>query len=357
VNCKDKSFEGMSAYDMHRGFAQAVICAAYGYLDAFISAAELENTARKAAEEIAEAAALAADGCREKAEADAGNAAVFAESLSATDAAAVSRHGRMDALKKDGPLTGAVLLCRNNGVLPYYCTRILAGALIAEDEADAQADLVKGYLAYYGPKAAAERYCGFEHEPELLQLTAEHVASLTTGSVEDEARVDLMKRAFALGFYNEKTFRGCGQCTLLAMFELLGRENDLLFQAASAMAGGMGLSGDGVCGGYSGGVMYTGSVMGRRLDKMKLDGDRPALNASHKMAQALRDKFLDTYGSVICADIHREIFGRDYCLRTQAVKNDFDQAGAHTTKCTMVIGMASCWIAGILYDNGYAGRA
>jgi hypothetical protein len=35
------------------------------------------------------------------------------------------------------------------------------------------------------------------------------------------------------------------------------------------------------------------------------------------------------------------------------VREDFESAGAHTTKCTSVVGTASAYIAEILYDTGY----
>jgi hypothetical protein len=136
------------------------------------------------------------------------------------------------------------------------------------------------------------------------------------------------------------------------MFQVFGRKNNTLFQSASALAAGMALSGDGACGGYSGGIMYMGSIVGRRLEHLD-DGDKEAKNASYRMAQMLRDRFMDTFGSVICADVHQAIFGRSFCLRTTAVKEEFEAAGAHTTKCTAVIGTVCAWLAEIIYDSGY----
>ncbi|MFZ5973788.1 MAG: C-GCAxxG-C-C family (seleno)protein [Bacillota bacterium] len=250
-------------------------------------------------------------------------------------------------------LTGAILLCKNNGVWPYYSAKILAYALAFESTSDPDSVMIREYTQYYGVKESAKKFCELENEPELLQLIARQYEDILSGKAEDVIKTGLMKKAFALGFNNEKVYRGCAQCTLLSMFELFGRENSVLFQSASALSGGMAQTGDGACGGYTGGILYTGSVIGRRLDRMKIDKDRQAQLASYKMAQLLRDRFIETYGSVICADIHREIFGKAYCLRTQAVKKEFDDAGAHTVKCTTVIGTASAWIAEILYDNGY----
>ena len=93
--------------------------------------------------------------------------------------------------------------------------------------------------------------------------------------------------------------------------------------------------------------------MGRRLEKTPIDGDKIAQYRSYKMAQELHDKFIETYGSVTCMDIHNEIFGKAYCLRTKEVREQFEAAGAHDDKCTTVVANACYWIAEILLDGGY----
>lgn len=259
-----------------------------------------------------------------------------------------------EIVKNDGILTQSIIECKNNAVLPYYMTKIMANAFLFEDKSDKTSVAIKEYAEYYGIKEAVRKFCGLEHEPELLQLIEEQYSKAKCGNhTEDTRKIEILKQAFSLGFYNEKKYRGCAQCTLLSMFEVTKKRSDILFQSASGLAAGMAQSGDGACGGYSGGIMQMGSIIGRRIDQMKENGDREVQLVSYKMSQKLRDKFIQTYGSVICKDIHKEIFGKSYCLRTQAVKKEFDEAGAHETKCTTVIGMACVWISEILYDEGY----
>ena len=64
-----------------------------------------------------------------------------------------------------------------------------------------------------------------------------------------------LKKAYDLGFEYEKVCKGCSQCVLAAIQDLFAARNDDVFRAASGLAGGAGLCGDGCCGGYSGGVM------------------------------------------------------------------------------------------------------
>ena len=49
-------------------------------------------------------------------------------------------------------------------------------------------------------------------------------------------------------------------------------------------------------------------VNGRRMDRMKIDGDKADQYKSFEMAQMLHDRFIETYGSVTCKDIHNDIF-------------------------------------------------
>lgn len=170
--------------------------------------------------------------------------------------------------------------------------------------------------------------------------------------MNQDRRQAIIQKAYELGFEYEKTYRGCAQCTLATFFTMTGRPDPALFQAASGLSGGIAITGDGSCGGYTGGVLYMSSQIGRRLDRMLLDGDRTAQLKSYEMAQKLHDRFIEKYGGVTCADIHRRIFGKTYCLRTAEVREEFEAAGAHVDKCTSVVGNACAWTAEILLDEG-----
>jgi hypothetical protein len=224
----------------------------------------------------------------------------------------------------------AALFSKENGELPYYLARLMAYYMIDGGEM---------------PSVV-------ESEPEIRWLIKDQQNKISDNIVDKPQRIELYKKAYRTGFHNEMKYKGCAQCTLLTMFELFGRRNDILFQSASALAAGMALSGDGACGGYTGGILYMGSIIGRRLSCLE-DGDKKAKELSYAMAQALHDRFLSVYGSVICKDIHKNIFGRSFCLRSPGMKDEFEKAGAHTTKCTGVIGTVSAWLAEIICDYGY----
>jgi C_GCAxxG_C_C family probable redox protein len=162
-------------------------------------------------------------------------------------------------------------------------------------------------------------------------------------------RESLVSKARKLGFAYERDYRGCAQCTIAAVQDVLGVKNDAVFKAASGLAAGGGLLCVGFCGGYTGGVMMMSSLFGRRRDKF--DDDRDERYASFHMANALHDRFKEKYGSVICREIHDALFGRRFDLWTPDGRQAFEDAGAHEDKCTGVVSDASAWVCAIILDE------
>ena len=261
-----------------------------------------------------------------------------------------------DPIRKLGPqdrLVGPARLCKRHGVLPWYLTRAIARAFFFDIDGDDAAQRLQSMLRQDGIADTIRRVGELDRDPEIVTFVKSHFQRLLAdprGS-ENLERVAALRTAYENGFRYEKVYHGCAQCALASMFDVGGKTDKPLFQAASAFAGGMGLTGDGVCGGYAAGVMWMGSYVGRRFDKF--DGDKEAQYKSFEMTQRLRDRFLETYGSLTCRHIHESIFGRAYILRTKAVRNEFEDAGGHADRCTSVVAMASLWSSEILMDEGY----
>jgi C_GCAxxG_C_C family probable redox protein len=138
-------------------------------------------------------------------------------------------------------------------------------------------------------------------------------------------KVELSKRAYELGFAYQRDFRSCSQCTLAAIQDALGVQNDFVFKASYGLAGGYANIGDGPCGGYSGGSMMISLFFGRRREFF--DGDLENKRTAKALVKRLHDTFVDTYGSVICRDIQRKLFGRSFDLTDKEEMARFDAAG------------------------------
>jgi mannitol-1-phosphate 5-dehydrogenase len=255
-------------------------------------------------------------------------------------------------LGRDDRLVGAALLCKRHGILPYYLTRAIARVFFYENRTDAGAERIQRDIKAKGIAATFRGVAELDKDPEIVSMVRSHFERLQAGgSVPTPEYVAFLRTAYERGFYHEQAVHGCAQCALASLFDVSGRKDAALFQAVSAMAGGVGLTGDGICGGYAAGILWMGSYVGRRLEHF--DADKEEQYKSFDMAQRLRARYLDTYGSLICRDIHESIFDRAYILRTKEVRNQFDAAGGHVDRCTSVVAMAALWTTEILIEEGF----
>ena len=156
---------------------------------------------------------------------------------------------------------------------------------------------------------------------------------------------EMLDKAYDLGFSYEQKYRGCAQCAIAAMQDVLGIRNDYVYKAGSGLAGGAGECTDGLCGGYSGAIMMMSTFFGRTRAEEGSTKGRTEKYDSFKMAAALHEKFIEKYGSVICSGIQKKIFGRSFDLRDDAQKQQFRDAGAHEDKdkCCAVVGDGARW--------------
>lgn len=160
----------------------------------------------------------------------------------------------------------------------------------------------------------------------------------------------LAQKAYKLGFDYEKQYRGCGQCTLAAIQETLGMVDETVFKAATGFAGGIALLGNGICGAYSGGVIFLGQILGReRSNFADLKKER---NKCYELIRKLHDRFIREYGAIDCRDIQTKIFGRSYYLRDPDQHMKFEEAGAHAFKCPDLVGKAAKWTVEIFIEEG-----
>ena len=157
---------------------------------------------------------------------------------------------------------------------------------------------------------------------------------------------ELEKKAHELGHLYEKTYRGCGQCFVAAVYDTLDMPYDILFKSLSGIAGGVGMVRDGNCGAYIGGALILSSLVGRERDDFK-DEEGKRFEA-YRLARKLRERFINKYGSVTCGDIHERIFGRQFDLLDPEQMAMFDEQGGYSDKCPEVVGLAATWLIEIM---------
>ncbi len=164
-----------------------------------------------------------------------------------------------------------------------------------------------------------------------------------------ENKKELMQKAYESGFEAEKEYGGCAQCTMIGIYDTLGIDNPNLIKACTGFAGGGGRMCDGICGGYAGGSLAMASIFGRRRSAM--DGDVEDKTTAYDMTLKLRQSFIREYGTITCKDIHKKLFGRNYNMWSQVEMDQFNADGAHTEKCTGIVGKAAAEAVRIILEE------
>lgn len=155
--------------------------------------------------------------------------------------------------------------------------------------------------------------------------------------------------AYQLGYDYERTYKGCGQCTIAALQDTFGVRDDAIYKSATSIAGGAGLLSDVGCSTYVGGVLFLGSLRGRTRDDMT-DEQRVRFE-THAIVRKLHDRFVQEYGTVVCRDMHMRLYGRYFYLPDSEEFSKFHSMGAHDRVCPDVVGKGCRWVAELVVDE------
>ncbi|MFO7677041.1 MAG: C-GCAxxG-C-C family protein [Thermoplasmatota archaeon] len=159
---------------------------------------------------------------------------------------------------------------------------------------------------------------------------------------------ELQEKAYKLGFTYEAERGSCPQCVLAAVYETISAGDIKTIQAADALAGGTVLSTKGTCGALVGGLLAISSLAGR---------DYKAFSSGKKqrdvfeLSKPLYDKFIEEYGSILCCDVHKKLFGRTFNLMDAKDYQEFEKLGAHVDKCPVVSGNVARWAVEIILEK------
>lgn len=163
----------------------------------------------------------------------------------------------------------------------------------------------------------------------------------------EENREEILQTAFENAKRHELASGGCAQCCLAGIFEAMGVENEGVFMAATGLADGVGLTGDGHCGALSGGVMALGYFFGRPESQF---GDMKKQVKACILAKTLHDAFVEKYGTCRCADLQKQLAGRFFNLYDPAEMEAALEAGM-PEKCSAVVGETARMAAHIILEE------
>ena len=79
---------------------------------------------------------------------------------------------------------------------------------------------------------------------------------------------EMLEEVFRRSKVYELKGGNCAQCSLAAIFEVLGVDDENVIRSATGFADGVGLSGDGHCGALSGGTIAISYFFGRKKEDL-----------------------------------------------------------------------------------------
>jgi hypothetical protein len=172
------------------------------------------------------------------------------------------------------------------------------------------------------------------------------------------SREELLQKVYDLGVAYEVNSYSCSQSTVAALYRVLDFP-DVLVKAACQNAGGAALQLVGSCGGLVGGIMVLDSFFGRPFEHMSdkeviEDPNLSDLFKAQQVARLLPKKYIQEYGTIICAHIQHQLFGRVFYLEDEEEFRKFEEAGGHSNpeNCPRIVGDAARWTLEILLDEG-----
>ena len=163
-----------------------------------------------------------------------------------------------------------------------------------------------------------------------------------------DSKEELIQRTYNLAFKYEAELGSCPQCVLAAIKETIDVGDEATIKSADALAGGTALSSKGTCGALAGGLLAISFIVGREYEDFK-EGKRK--RRVFQFSKKLYDKFIDEYGSPLCCNVHKKLFGRTFNLLDPEEYKEFEKAGAHVDKCPSVSGNAAKWAVEIILDE------
>jgi len=163
----------------------------------------------------------------------------------------------------------------------------------------------------------------------------------------EESDVLVVEEAYRLAKEYEATCTGCAQSVVAGLLDAMGIQEEGVFKAASGLADGIGLTGDGSCGALTGGCMVLGLLFGRER-KDHRDMMKPM--RSYLLCKELHRFFVEEYGSARCHDIQVKLMGRTYNLYDPQELQEAFRSGM-LEHCSEVVGRAARKAAELIIEE------
>lgn len=158
----------------------------------------------------------------------------------------------------------------------------------------------------------------------------------------------LLEKVYRLAFNFEKEKHCCSQCTVATLQEVFQIKSEELFSTSFAFGGGFTNTSEGTCGALAGGAMITSYFYGRRREEFFKGISNEKANY---LTKELYDRFIQEYGSCLCKNVQKKIFGRSFNFWDKKEKEIFEKSGGHIDKCPTVVAKTAQWTFKIIEEE------
>jgi len=164
-------------------------------------------------------------------------------------------------------------------------------------------------------------------------------------------KYQLMEKAKKLASEYESKYMGCAHSTFAAIADTLEIYDEKIFKALIGLTGGTGDMTFGTCGGLVGATAAIGVIFGVNRDKLTQE----VVSQITALTAKVGKKFIDTYGSYLCREIHKKIYGETFNLRDPEELQRF-LSRPDIWKCGEVCGNAAAWAIEAILDAKSSGK-
>ena len=167
-----------------------------------------------------------------------------------------------------------------------------------------------------------------------------------------ETKEAIVSKAQELGTKYADRYKGCGQCTFMAIidslrwggFEIIPKDiEEKLFSGICVLTGGISMTGDGTCGAVTSSVLSIGLALDIRREGQD---DTKLRSGCEIVRNTILEKYYAEYRSILCKDVQRKFFGKAWDLTSDKMSQEF--LGI-TQGCT--IQQTAGWTVKIILDE------
>ncbi len=109
-----------------------------------------------------------------------------------------------------------------------------------------------------------------------------------------------------------------------------------IVRATFNLAGGVGAS-SGTCGAFSSGQLAIGLKYAPSMEEVDTEEGKKKMEVAEMKMIEFREVFLKEFGTTLCPEIHKKIYGRSFDFKNQKEAEEFFSIPDHAEKCASIV--------------------